>query len=276
MGKLMDKLLIGVMLAAASSLAACQVQGQGERATLRKDMNGMILGDDTKPAQSLHVGVGDTALRLMERNSYLKQLKLSDQEELRLPLMTKLDVHYDDGDIELDVGCAFTTNIDGNARFPGAAFIGIKLCEQPVNDWKPALQRAVEIMRQLEHKNPQIQNLRDFYRNASQQELQKIGGETWRKSDHDLYALRTLVEADAKFAKEAERDRTAAANGARTSSYARVGLYAGKKALFSVGVSKTPDFGGDNLTEEQRRAMRYEVTMSFVLRNDVDPKTVRR
>lgn len=42
-----------------------------------KDLSGMILGGDTKPAQPLYVGVGDTAARLMTRNPYLKQCKLS-------------------------------------------------------------------------------------------------------------------------------------------------------------------------------------------------------
>lgn len=112
----------------------------------------MILGDDTKPAQLLYVGAGDTVARLIERNSYLQPLKLSDQEELRLPLMTKLDVHYDDGEMKLDVGCALTTNIDGNERFHGAAFIGIKLCERSLNDWRPALRKAAEIMHRLGRK----------------------------------------------------------------------------------------------------------------------------
>ncbi|WP_147376895.1 hypothetical protein [Noviherbaspirillum saxi] len=270
----MNKLWMGLVLVAISGLAACQPQG--EHGKLRKDMNGMILGDDTQPAQPLHVGVGDTATRLMARNPYLKQFKLNDQEELRLPLMTKLDVHYDDGDIKLDVGCAFTTNIDGNARFPGAAFIGIKLCDQPLNDWKPALQRATEIMRRLEQQNPQVQNLRDFYRNASEPELQKIGGKQWRKSQQDMDMLRTLEEADAKFAQEAAGGNEEILSGKWRNTEAFVGVYAGKHAIFEIGVSKVAEFGGSNLTEEQRRTMRYEVTMSFRLRNDVDPKSVQR
>lgn len=270
----MKKLLIGLMLAAASGLAACEPQS--EQGKLRKDMNGMILGDDTKPTQSLYVGVGDTATQLMERNPYLKQFKLSDQEELRLPLMTKLDVHYDDSDMKLDVGCAFTTNIDGSKRFPGAAFIGIKLCEQPLNDWKPALRRAAELMHQLEQRNPQVQNLRALYARATDAELQKIGGNSLRKSQHDLYALLTIEEADAKFGQEAEKGNAEILSGGQTNTYARVGMYAGSKMLFTIGISKVANFGGDNLTEDQRRTMRYEVTMSFRLRNDVDAKSIRQ
>ena len=270
----MNRLLIGLLLAAASGLAACQPQG--EQGKLRKDMNGMILGDDTKPAQPLHVGVGDTATRLRERNPYLKQFKMSDQEELRLPLITKLDVHYDDGDIKLDVGCAITTNIDGDERFPGAAFIGIKLCEQPLNDWKPALQRAAELMSQLERQNPQVQNLRAFYAQATDTELQKIGGNSLRKSQHDLYALRTIEDADAKFGQEAAKGNTEILDGGQSNTYARVGMYAGSKMLFTIGISKVANFGGNNLTEDQRRTMRYEVTMSFRLRNDFDPKSIKR
>lgn len=270
----MKKLLIGLMLAAASGLAACEPQS--EQGKLRKDMNGMILGDDTKPTQSLYVGVGDTATQLMERNPYLKQFRLSDQEELRLPLMTKLDVHYDDSDMKLDVGCAFTTNIDGSKRFLGAAFIGIKLCEQPLNDWKPALQRAAEIMRHLEQQSPQVKNLRDFYIHASEPELQRLGGEIWQRSTHDMDMLRTLDEANAKFSGEASRGNEEILSGNRRNTYAFVGIYMGKYSIFEIGVSKVANFGGDNLTEDQRRTMRYEVTVSIRLRNDVDAKSIRQ
>lgn len=269
----MNKLFIGLMLAIASGLAACQPQGEAEK--LKKDMNGMILGDDTKPAQPLYVGVGDTAARLMERNPYLKQFKLSAQEELRLPLMTKLDVHYDDGDIKLDVGCAFTTNIDGNARFVGAASIGIKLCDQSLNDWKPALRIAAEIMRRLEQQNPQVQNLRDFYVHASEPELKKIGGKQWRKSNHDLDVLRTIEDASIKFEREAAAGNVEITSGKQGNTEAFIGVYAGKHTIFEIGVSKVANFGGDNLTEEQRRTMRYEVTMSFRLRNDIDPMAIQ-
>jgi hypothetical protein len=270
----MKKLLIGLMIAAASGIAACQPQDEHKK--LRKDMNGMILGDDAKPVQALYVGVGDTATRLMEHNPYLRQFKLRDQEELRLPLMTKLDVHYDDGDIKLDVGCALTTNVDGNARFPGVAFIGIKLCDQPLNDWRPALQRATEIMQKLEQRNLQVQNLRDFYLNASEPELQKVGGDIWQRSTHDIDQLLTLEEANAKFLKESNNGNVEILSGKRSNTYAYVGVYASKYTIFEIGISKTANFGGDNLTEAQRQTMRYEITMSFRLRNDINPMAIQR
>lgn len=131
-------------------------------------------------------------------------------------------------------------------------------------------------MRRLEQQNPQVQNLRDFYLRASEQELQKIGGDIWQKSTHDIDMLRTLEEADVKFAQEAAGGNEEILSGKRRSTLANVGVYAGKHTIFEIGVSKVADFGGSNLTEEQRRTMRYEVTMSFRLRNDVDPKVVQR
>jgi len=190
---------------------------------------------------------------------------------LRLPLETALDLHYDDGDLKLDVGCVISANVDGNERFPGAAFIGLKLCEEPLNDWSAALDRAAEVMRRLEQQNPHVKDLRVFYLSATEPELQKIGGKIWRKSTHDLDVLLTLAEAREKFAREAAGGHEEILNGRRGNTYAKVGVYAGKRALFGIGVSKTANFGGDNLTEEQRRTMRYEITMSFRLRNDVDP-----
>jgi hypothetical protein len=78
----------------------------------------------------------------------------------------------------------------------------------------------------------------------------------------------------AKFAKEAAGGDEAAVSGRWKNTLAKVGVYAGKKALFEIGVAKTAHFGGDNLTEEQRRTMRYEITMSFRLRDDVDPASL--
>lgn len=195
---------------------------------------------------------------------------------MRLPLLTKLDVNYDDGDIKLDVGCASITSINGDERFPGAAFIGIKLCDRSLNDGRPALKRAAEIMRQLEQLNAQIDNLHDFYIKANEPELQKIGGSVWRKSDQELFTLLTLEGAEAKFRKEAIGVNEEILSRKERSTLANVGIYIGKHTIFEIGISKSANFGGDNLTYEERRTMRYEVRMSFRLRNDIDPQSIER
>lgn len=267
------RLLLGALIAASAGLAACQPSGE-RGVTLGKDINGMVIGDDKRPGQRLMVGVGDSVAKLVQRNVFLKQLGLSEEPELRLPLETTLDLHYDDGDLKLDVGCVISANVDGNARFKGVALVGASLCEQPLNDWNAAVDKAAEVMRRFEKQNPQAKDLRAFYLSATEPELQAIGGKVWRKSTHDLDVLLTLEEAKAKFAREAAGNHEEILSDRRKSTYAKVGLYAGKKALFSIGISKTANFGGDNLTEEQRRTMRYEISMSFRLRNDVDPASL--
>jgi hypothetical protein len=267
------KFLLGVLIAGSASLVACQPSGE-RGVTLRKDINGMVIGDDKRPGQRLAVGVGDSVTRLVQRNPFLKQIGLSEGRILRLPLETTLDPHYDDGDLKLDVGCVISANVDGNARFPGVALVGMSLCEQPLNDWNAAVEKAVEAMRRFEQQNPQAKDLRAFYRSATEPELQAIGGKAWHKSTHDLDVLLTVEEAKAKFTREAGAGHEEILSGRRKNTFAMTGIYAGKKALFEIGISKSANFGGDNLTEEQRRTMRYEITMSFRLRNDVDPASL--
>lgn len=269
MDKQTTRLLLGVLIAASTGLAACQPSGD-RGVTLKKDINGMVIGDDRRPGQHLTVGVGDSVTKLVQRNPFLKQLGLNEGQMLRLPLQTTLDLHYDDGDLKLDVGCVIRANIDGNDRFPGAAFIGMKLCDEPLNDWNAAVDKAAEVMRRFEQQNTQAKDLRAFYLSATEPELQAIGGKTWHKSTHDLDTLLTIEEAKAKFAREAAGGHEEILSGRRKNTLANVAIYAGKKALFGIGISKTTHFGGDNLTEEQRRTMRYEITMDFQLRNDAD------
>jgi hypothetical protein len=268
------RLLLGALIAASAGFAACQPSGD-RGVTLKKDINGMVISDDGKPGQRLTVGVGDSVMKLVQRNPFLKQFSLSEGQMLRLPLQTTLDLHYDDSDLKLDVGCVIRANVDGNARLPdGAALIGMKLCEEPLNDWRAAVEKATEVMRRFEQQNPQAKDLRAFYLSATEPELQAIGGKVWRKSDQDLFALLTPEQAKAKFAREVAGGHEEILSGRWKNTLANVGLYAGKKALFEIAVSKTANFGGDNLTEDQRRTMRYEITMAFRLRNDVDPASL--
>lgn len=267
------RLLLGAFIAASTGMAACQPSGEGG-VTLRKDINSMVVGDDRRPGQRLTVGVGDSVTKLIQRNPFLGQVGLSEGQLLRLPLETKLDLHYDDGDLKLDVGCVISANVDGNARFPGVALVGISLCEQPLNDWNATVDKAAEVMRRFEQQNPQAKDLRAFYLSATEPELQAIGGKVWRKSAHDLDVLRTVEEAKAKFGREAAAGHEEIFRGWRKNTFAMTGIYVGRKALFEIGISKMANFGGDNLTEEQRRTMRYEITISFRLRNDLDPASL--
>ncbi|WP_124077652.1 hypothetical protein [Pigmentiphaga humi] len=237
--------------------------------TLKQDINGMVIGDD-RQSQRLVVGVGDTVARLVERNPFLKELGLvpgKSGELLRLPLMTRLDLRYEDGDLNFDVGCVIRANIDGNAQFADAAFIGMKLCEEPLNDWNAAVDLAKQVMRRFEQQNPQVKDIRAFYLSASEAELQRIGG--WKRSTQELHTLLTPEEAKAKFAREAAAGHEEIVSGRRNGTSALIGIYTSEKAIFQIGVSKTANFGGNNLSEAQRQTMRYEVSMHFRLRHDV-------
>ncbi len=269
------RLLLGTLIVTSASWALCQPSGV-RSLILRKDVNGMLIGNDKRPGQRLTVGVGDSLTKLAQRNAFLNQLSVNEGQELRLSLETTLEPHYDDGDIKFDVDCVMSANVDGNKRLPqGVTLVGLTLCEPPLNDWEAAVAKAAEIMSRFEKQNPQATDLRAFYLSATEPELQAIGGKTWRKSEQDLFALLTPQQARAKFAKEAAGGHEEIISGRWKNSLANVAIYAGKKALFQIGISKSANFGGNNLTEEQRRTMRYEITMSFRLRNDVDPAALQ-
>lgn len=271
----LQRCVVSMTVALSTGLVACQ-PAPAHTPNLKKDIHGMIIGDNQNPGQRLTVGVGDSVATLMRRNPFLKQLQVPAGQELRLPLQTTLDLRYDDGDLKFDVGCVISANVDGNKQYPDAAFIGMTLCEQPVDDWKRAVDIAAEVMRRLEQQNPSVQNLRSFYVNASEAQIQAIGGETWQKSEHDIDKLLTLDEARAKFTAQEQAGHKEILVDERRSSMAFVGVYAGKYAVHRISISKTTLFGGQNLTEAQRRMMRYQVSMAFKLRNDIDVNTLKR
>lgn len=70
----------------------------------------------------------------------------------------------EDGDLNFDVGCVIRVNIAGNAQFADAAFIGMKLCEEPLNNWNAAVDLAEQVMRRFEQQNPRATDMRAFYR----------------------------------------------------------------------------------------------------------------
>ena len=143
-------------------------------------------------------------------------------------------------------------------------------------------------MTQLEKENPNITNLRDFYRTASQSELNKIGGELWeniatkhfvswpvsrdRPDSHDY--LLTPEEAIDYFANKIKNPKFENdINGfpRLQGGQVLVGVYAGKYAIFEIGINAMENWGGQHLTKEQLDEQRYDVTMHFRLRSDVDP-----
>jgi hypothetical protein len=238
---------------------------------LKKETHGMVIDDDSLPAKPLTVGVGDTVAALVRRNPFLGTMGLEGASELRLPITTRFQFRYDDGDLRFDAGCVDRGNVSGNERFAGAAFVGMRLCRHSVGDWKAAVDIAADAMRRLRQQNPHLKDLGDFYRKASEPELQKVGGPTWKKSDHELYALLTLDEARAKLARQEAGGHEDIVSGRHTGSLTTVGIFSGEKALVEFGISKTGHLGGENLTSAERRIMRYEVSMSFRWRHDVNP-----
>jgi len=262
-------LLVSTLAAASFGLVACHPSDE-RSVVFSKDVNGMLVGDAGSSGQQLIVGVGDSVAKLVERNPFMKQFGLGGRDMLRLPISTTFDLHYDDNDLRLDVGCVRNANVDGNTRFLGVTLVGMTLCEPPLNDWRAATEQASLMIRRFEQQNPHAKDLRAFVLSASENELQAIAGKGWRKSSHDLDSLLTLDEANAKFSREAAAGHEEILSGRRKNTLAIVGLYAGAKALFEIGISKTQHFGGTNLTDAQRRTLRYEVTMSFRLRSDVE------
>lgn len=231
----------------------------------------MRVDEAPRAPRPVTVGLGDTVPVLLRRNPSLAGRVTVEAQPLRLSLEEPVELSYDDGDLKLGGICTIRTNIDGNDRFSGVAFVGAKLCFETTDDWDSAIDKAGEIITKFERENPDAIDLRSFHASASEQELQAVAGPTWRKSSHDIDRLLTVAEAKRKFAIEAESGHREILEGLHAGTLANLGFYAGKKAVFAIAVSKTGAYGGDKLDEQRKRAMRYEITLSFQLRYDVDP-----
>lgn len=119
------------------------------------DPHGFILGDDSKPPIHLVIGVGESVDQFIKRNPSLQSLKLAGGDTvLDLPLMTRADAIYDDGDVRFAIGCSFTTNIFGNYGSLGVNSVGFDLCDPAVNDWRLATSRASRMIAAFEKQNP--------------------------------------------------------------------------------------------------------------------------
>lgn len=265
---------------------------------LTTDVNGFVLNLG-KEVPRLTVGVGDSGEQLIKNNPYLKNVvwlpKPGDGnvfDEMRLGLEATTDVYYNDGDIKLHV-CAHRVSADGDKQFKhGVAFVGIKLCEAPISDYKRALYLAKEVVRQLEYQNPVIRNLRDFYRTAPQRELTAMGGRIWEgiavkhfktmpanRDNRDRDYLFTFEEADMHFAKKLanpEYTKDVWDQPRLQGGRALLAVYAGKYAIFELGVHADTHWGGQNLTKEKLDEQRYNITMHFRLRNDLEPALLLR
>jgi len=211
-----------LMLALMTSLliSGCSAgTDQNNSVELVTDMNGFVLNQG-KGIPRLVIGAGDTGERLIQNNRYLEKViwlpKPDDGnvfDEMRLALTAQTEVIYNDGDMKLSV-CAHSVNADGNENFKGGvAFIDIKLCEAPINDYKRALKLAKDIITRLERDNPQISNLKTFLRSAPQHEITSMGGKIWERfpikvfetmpaprDDLDRNYLLSWEEAEAHFA----------------------------------------------------------------------------
>jgi hypothetical protein len=278
----------------ASLVAACEPLGDPFVRPF-VDPNGFVLNSGTK-APKFVVGVGYSADELTGKNPYLKGVisplgKHHVVDELRLALQATTQLHYDDGDLKLNV-CAHSSNADGTSGLKrGVAFVGIKLCDSPINDYGLALQRTKQVIDQLVEGNPDIQDISRLYRTAPQAELTKIGGKIWSsiatKRFKDLPAprddpksmdfLHTFESAGARFASlTSGSEPKRRLDGRIDGGNALLGVYAGKFAIFEIGVNGTEAYGGSNLSKAQRNAIRYDVTMHFRLRADVDPSIFDR
>lgn len=249
-------------------LLGCPVDQSKEKKLLA--INGFVLGDTEGTARPLVVGVGDSVQRLVERNPFLGKLRFNPDDPLRLPLMTKVDVSYDDGDMRFKLGCATSSALDGDERFKGVETAGFSLCAPAINDWTVATRRAGQVIEAFKRSNPNARDLKEWLQTANKGELEKLGGKNmwWRKSQVDVVSE---SEANARYAVLPVGDAFNEPLALTDEKLMNMGYFAGAKAIFSIGVSKYKPFGGTNLTEVQRTAIAYRVGVSFTLRADVEP-----
>lgn len=257
---------LGHVLIASILLAGCSKM-ETEQVNLTQH-NGFIIGDEDEPAPTLVVGVGDRISRLLDRNPFLRNLKIQEHDPLRLPLLRTTNVVYNDGKWHLDVGCVFTSNLDGDDRFPGVETVGLKLCNPSLNDWKSATRRAEELVKRFQAANPDAVDFSHRLRHAKESEWRPIGGNAWVLPGQRQ--VMSVNEADIYFA-ELSRLSQRDAELAGMLPGVRMGIFLGEKTIFEVGVAKQAKWGGDNLTESQRNDMHYSVTVVFTLRKDVPP-----
>lgn len=230
--------------------------------------DGFVIGDESSQPPALVVGVGDTVPHLLDRNPFLRNLNIEGEETLRLPLLRTTDVTYDDGRWKLKIGCVTTSNLDGSERFKGVQTVGLTLCKPALNDWKDATRRAVELVKSFRVANPSAVDISGWLKSAKEAEWRSIGGNAWALPTQRQ--VMTVEDADAYFAKLVDMSSQDAELAGMPEGVS-MGIFLGEKTLFEVGVAKQTKWGGDNLTDSQRKERNYAVTVVFTLRKDVLP-----
>lgn len=265
------KMLVGLVIIMVCG--ACKPQETG----VRRDMNGFVLGDDAKAPRPLVIGVGELVDQFLARNPFLHGLNAPGGDYvLNLPLMARTDATYDDGEIKFHVGCSFTTNIDGNNKHVGINSVGFHLCDPAINDWALATRRTAQLIAEFERQNPNLINLRKFKESNSLSEAEKMWGmkliDGWTKVEYPL----TEEQANNLLTKEAAEGHVQQLKFSQGSSIL-LAAYANQRTLVFFEISKERYWGGENLTEEKRKTMKYQPVISFLQRkNFAQPCTITK
>jgi hypothetical protein len=228
-----------------------------------KVINGYVIGDRSGPAQPLSVGVGESTQQLIERNPFLATLGINSGRPLNLPLLTKLDVSYDDGIVKLKVGCAHSGGLDGDEKFPGVGHAGFTMCEPNINDWTAATRQATTLIQTFRQANPSAEDIQRWAAAVSRQE--------WKAFAGDIDVPREVLsesQANARFADLAARGHPMEF---QQDYSVEMGIFRSGRTMFSIGITKDRAFNGD-VTEEQKKAMTYRVGVSFLLLAEVKAK----
>ncbi len=254
------KVWAGLILIA--SCGACKPQVS----TVRVEANGFVLGDDTKPPVPLVVGVGESVDQFLARNPFLQKMKHPGGDHvLNLPLLTRTDASYDDGEIKFHAGCSFTTNIDGNSKHVGINSVGFELCDPVINDWMLATHRTAQIIAEFERQNPGLISLREFRKSNSPEEAEKVwGGILSDRWAHVEYPL-TEDQANDYFKREADEGHVRQLRYSQN-NYVVMAAFMNQKTSIRFAISKETYWGGQNLTDEQRNTMKYVTIISLLQR----------
>lgn len=290
--KTIATMLAGVIAVCVLTIPHNRRSDDSKSQHLFTDMNGFVLNSSAHKI-TVNVGVGQSNEEFVHANPLLKDVvwrpKDSDGQvfnEMRFSLQSDSDINYSDGDLKFTV-CGHSVSADGNEDFKhGVAFVGIKLCESPINDYKRAIALAMQVIRQVEKNGPDLKNMEVFYRTATAEELNKIGGPIWKDSAtqffKDLPPRRTnpdsgeyifsSVEAEAYFAKKLahptyQKDVNDLLRPIEHRT--KLGIYAGRKTIFEIGVSSNNHYGGTNLTKAELDELRYDITMGVRFRSDI-------
>jgi len=243
------------------------------------DMNGMILGENTNPPKVLKVAMGETLDILREKNPYIPDMPVDMQRGFYLPLMTNLQLHFDDGDMRFDVPCAESNVVSSgpslSGNYPILRRAGGDLCGEIKDDWTQATKQAAQIAQAFEKQNPTAINVKKLQSQLTHEELKKISTDLVGFFDKSKpLELYDEVSANAFFAKLAAEGHYEQMK-LNQNTFIRLAKYLGKTSVMSVGISKDFFYGGrDNLPANIKDTMRYTVSVVFSRREDIgEPKS---